>query len=188
MRAAGTIRNSHENCNTSSAVFIHLLYLLAGVLLLLAGRRLFWLAVGLAAFVFSLQLTSGLLGEGSLAWIASGVIGLAAAWLAVKFLRSLAYLLGFLAGAILLPAASASIGLDVGWYVLALAGGVLGFVLVALTLQWGLVLITAFAGAEALSQGVQSSLALKEPTANVLFLLLLALGIAWQGARVRQQH
>lgn len=161
-------------------MIIHILSLLAGVLLLLAGRRLFWLAAGLTAFLFSWQLSSSLFGGGSLVWLTSAAIGLIFAWLAVKFFRSLTYFFGFLAGAIILPAVSALIGLDIGWYALALAGGVTGFILVAVTLHWGLILITAFAGAEALSQGVQSSLALNNPTTNIIFLVLLALGIAWQ--------
>jgi len=169
-------------------VIIDILSLLAGVLLLLAGRRLFWLAAGLTAFLLSWQITSDLLGSGLLVWAMSGVIGLVFAWLAVKFFRSLTYFFGFLAGAIILPAVAALIGLDMGWYVLALTGGVMGFVLVALTLHWGLILITAFAGAEALSQGVQSSLALNNPTTNILFLVLLALGIAWQAGGMQMKR
>jgi hypothetical protein len=168
-------------------VLIEILSLGAGVLLLLAGRRMFWLAVGLAACLLSWQALASLLGSGWLALVLSLLAGVACAWLTVRFVRTVALLAGFLVGAILLPAGANLLGIEIGWYALALAGGVLGAVLVALAMNWGLILATAFAGAGAIAEGLRSSLALSAPMANVILLALLALGVAWQGSQLRKR-
>ena len=107
-------------------MLLEILSLGAGVLLLLAGRRLFWLAVGLAACLLSWQALAALLGYGWLALALSLLAGLACAWLTVRFVRTVALLTGFLVGAILLPAGANLLGVEIGWYALALAGGVGG--------------------------------------------------------------
>jgi hypothetical protein len=177
---------SHKYCNYT-CVLIDMISLATGVLLLLAGRRLFWLAVGLAACLLTWRALASLLGEG---WISLGLsllAGLACAWLTVRFVRTVALMAGFLVGAILLPAGASLLGIDVGWYALALTGGVGGAVLVALAMNWGLILATAFAGAGAIAEGLRASLALSAPVANVILLALLALGVTWQASQLRRR-
>lgn len=116
----------------------------------------------------------------------SAVIGLVLGWLAVKFVRLMALLAGFVAGAFFLPAAGRALGLNIGWFALALAGGTGGVILMALALGWGLVLATAFAGALILSEGLRTSLGLSDTVANIILLILLALGVAWQGSTMRR--
>ena len=159
----------------------------AGLLLLLAGRRMFWLAVGLGAFLLSWRVLAALLGEGWLALGLSLLAGLVCAWLTVRFVRMVALLAGFLAGAVLLPAGASLLGVNIGWYALALAGGVGGAVIVALAMNWGLILATAFAGAGAIAEGLRLSLQLSAPAANVILLALLALGVAWQASQLRRR-
>jgi hypothetical protein len=168
-------------------VLIELISLAVGVLLLLAGRRLFWLAIGLAACLLSWRALASLLGSGWIALVLSVLAGLACAWLTVRFVRMVALVTGFLAGAILLPAGASLLGIDIGWYALALAGGVLGAVLVALAMSWGLILATAFAGAGAIADGLRGSLALSAPAANVILLALLALGVTWQASQLKRR-
>jgi hypothetical protein len=181
-----SIHFSHKYCNLGS-VLIEILSLAAGVLLLLAGRRLFWLAVGVAACLLSWRALGSLLGSGWLPLALSVLAGLACAWLTVRFVRTVALLTGFLAGAMLLPAGANLLGIETGWYALALAGGVLGAALVALAMNWGLILATAFAGAGAIAEGLRGSLALSAPAANVILLALLALGVAWQSSQLRRR-
>ena len=157
------------------------------MLLLLAGRRMFWLAVGLAACLLSWRALAAFFGAGWIPLALSLLLGVACAWLTVRFVRTVALLAGFLVGAILLPAGAGLLGIDIGWYALALAGGVVGAVLVAMAMNWGLILATAFAGAGAIAEGLRGSLALSASAANVILLTLLALGVAWQASQLRRR-
>jgi hypothetical protein len=168
-------------------MLIEWISLAAGVLLLLAGRRMFWLAIGLASFLLSWRALAALLGEGWLALALSLLAGLVCAWLTVRFVRLVALLAGFFVGAVLLPAGASLLGVNIGWYALALAGGVGGAVIVALALNWGLILATAFAGAGAIAEGLRTSLQLSAPMANVILLALLALGVAWQASQLKRR-
>ncbi len=167
-------------------MLVQFISLATGVLLLLAGRRLFWLAVGAAAALLSWKFLQPLLGGGWLGLALPATAGLLMGWLAVRFVRLMAMLAGFLAGVVLLPAAGELLRLEVGWFALALAGGVCGMTLTALALGWGLVLTTAFAGALTLANGLRDSLGLSAPAANVTLLVLLALGVAWQAGGFRR--
>ena len=114
-------------------MLIEILSLAAGVLLLLAGRRLFWLAVGMAACLLSWRALASLLGSGWLPLALSVLAGLACAWLTVRFVRTVALLTGFLAGAMLLPAGANLLGIETGWYALALAGGLAAGLAIAIS-------------------------------------------------------
>ena len=52
---------------------------------------------------------------------------------------------------------------------------------------WGLVLLTAFIGGSVLASGAREALSLAAPATNILFLLLLILGVTWQGSQLREQ-
>lgn len=77
-----------------------LLGLVAGALLLVAGRRLFWLFVGLVGFFVGLRFAPGLLsGEsGWLQWLVAALFGVAGMFLAVVLQRFAVALAGFLIG------------------------------------------------------------------------------------------
>lgn len=159
-----------------------------GLMLLLAGRRLFWLAVGLLAFLLSWKLVTLFAGD---SWLVLGACLLASsifAWLAVRFIRWSAYLFGLLGGALAAPLILGALGMQVNPFLAAAIGGLTGLVLVMVTLNWGLILLTAFTGASVIASGVRDSLVLSPPPTNILFLLLLILGIAWQGATLREKR
>ena len=157
------------------------------MLLLLAGRRLFWLAIGLLAFLLSWSLVSLLLGVSTLALVVCILASSIFAWLAVKFIRWSAYLFGLLGGGFALPVMLNALGVDVSWFLAAAIGGLTGLALVMLTLKWGLVLLTAFIGGSVLASGAREALSLAAPATNILFLLLLILGVTWQGSQLREQ-
>src|SRR3990172_4322423 len=117
---------------------------ITGLLLLLSGRRLFWLAIGLLAFLLSWSLVSLLLGVSTLALVVCILASWIFAWLAVKFIRWSAYLFGLLGGGFALPVMLNALGVDVSWFLAAAIGGLTGLSLVMLTLKWGLVLLTPF--------------------------------------------
>ncbi|MBE9474380.1 MAG: hypothetical protein IMY85_05775 [Chloroflexi bacterium] len=159
--------------------------LVAGVLLLFYGKRLFWLAAALVAFLFGWQLFGNLLGP-ELSLILAGVLGIVFAWLAIKFVKIAAYIVGFLAGAVALPFLVGIFGLDMNWFFLALIGGAIGLILVAVAFDWGLILITAWAGASAISFALQNWVSMSGTFATVVFLVLMIVGVFWQASRRRK--
>jgi hypothetical protein len=159
--------------------------LVAGMLLLFYGKRLFWLAAALIAFLFGWQLFGNLLGPG-LSLILAGVLGIVFAWLAIKFVKIAAYIVGFLAGAVALPFLMGIFGLDMSWFILALIGGAIGLILVAVAFDWGLILITAWAGASAISFALQNWVSMSGTFATVVFLVLMIVGVLWQASRKRK--
>ena len=162
-----------------------ILVFMAGLLLLFFGKRLFWLAAALIAFLFSWRFFGNLFGLEMLALILSVVMGIIFAWLAIRFVRIVAYIIGFLAGAFGLPFFVGVFGFDSSWLLLALIGGVLGFILITVALDWGLILITAWAGSSAVVLGLQQVdwFTISGALESLIFFGLLILGVAWQATR-----
>jgi len=160
--------------------------LVAGVLLLFFGKRLFWLAAALVAFLFGYQLFGNLLGPG-LSLLLAVVLGIIFAWLAIKFIKWAAYFIAFLAGAIALPYLMGIFGIEMTWFILALIGGAIGLILVAVAFDWGLLLITAWAGASAITFGLQQWLTLDGTLGTVIFLVLMVVGVLWQASQRRKE-
>ncbi len=157
--------------------------LVAGALLLFFGKRLFWLAAALVAFLFGWQLFDKFSLVPGLSLIISVIFGIVFAWLAIKFVRIVAYIVGFLAGAVALPFLVGIFGLEMSWFILALIGGAIGLILVAVAFDWGLILITAWAGASAIIFALQNWVTLSSTISTVVFLVLMILGIFSQAAR-----
>lgn len=163
-----------------------LIALAAGVLLLFFGKRLFWLAAALVAFLFGWRLFGDPLGTG---WslILAVVIGIFFAWLAIKFIRITVYIIGFMAGAVALPLLTGVFGVDMNLLFKAGIGGAIGLILVAIAFEWGLILITAWAGASAAVFGLKNMIDLGDSSvATVAFFALLVVGILWQASQRRK--
>jgi hypothetical protein len=159
--------------------------LVAGALLLFFGKRLFWLAAALVAFLFGWQLFGNIFGPG-LSLVIAVVLGIVFAWLAMKFIKIAAYIVGFLAGAVALPFLVGIFGLDMSWFILAIIGGAIGLILVAVAFDWGLILITAWAGASAITFALQNWVSMSSTFNTVVFLVLMVVGLLWQASRRRK--
>lgn len=156
-----------------------------GALLLVAGRRLFWIAVGVAGFVLGFVLTTRLLGggEGWLALAAGLACGILGAVLAVLVQKLAVAVAGFLiGGGAAATLATEAFGLAPGaqWLVF-IAAGIVAALLAALVFDGALVVLSALLGAAMVSgllplPAVQRLLAL---------LALAALGIVVQLAAGR---
>jgi hypothetical protein len=160
--------------------------LVAGLLLLFFGKRLFWLAAGLVAFLFGYQLFGNLFGV----WwslLIGVILGIIFAWLSIKFVKMAAYFIAFLAGAIALPFLMGIFGIEMSWFFLALIGGAIGLILVAVAFDWGLILITAWAGASAVTFGLKQWWTLDGTFGMVIFLVLMVVGVLWQASQRRKK-
>ena len=157
----------------------------AGLLLLFAGRRFFWLAAALVAFLFTFNLFENLFGGGWLGLIVAVIAGAILAWLATKFIKIAGYIVGALAGAVGLPIFLNMLGIDWGWLLMALIGAVVGFLLMMFLFDWGLILLTSWAGANAVTGKVTGQWTLSTTIATIIFVVLLAAGIFVQAGQMR---
>ncbi|GAB4438585.1 MAG: hypothetical protein OHK0015_32420 [Chloroflexi bacterium OHK40] len=151
--------------------------ILVGLLPLFLGRRLFWLFVGVAGFLFGLTLAQAGMGEapGWMQLLVGVLVGLVCGGLAVIFTRPMAMLGGFFA----LSSLGVAIGvwLDApGWmfWLLFIVFGLIGVLLVALLFDWAIIIASAANGAAAVVTG----LAVFVPMPGWLRLLLMAIVFA----------
>ncbi len=161
---------------------------IAGLALLVFGRKAFWLFVAGVGFFAGIALAARFL-QGQPDWLVL-VLALVAGGLgalAAIFLQHLAVTVaGFLAGGYMLVEFSQWLGIDMGGWMLFvfLVGGLLGAGLVASTFEWALIIITSLSGATLLVQSFQID--------GLLRLALLAAfamaGIILQAAALRRER
>ena len=157
-----------------------------GVIVLLFGRRLFWLCVAAIGFAAGVELAPQFVHEPSplLALIFAIVLGLVGALLAL-FLQKLAIALaGFLAGekfAVALMAAFFVHQSQTHWLTF-LIGGVIGALLLLMLFDWALIVISSLLGAYLIS-GVVS---LPAAGSVLLFAGLMLCGILVQAASLQR--
>jgi hypothetical protein len=156
-----------------------LLVLLAGVALLLAGRRLFWLFVGLVGFFTVYQWFepySGTVGTGR--WIFAVAAGLLGILLAIFLQRFAVALAGFFVGG---WAVVQFLGLNVSQLrtvdlVICLVAGILAAILAIKVFEVALVFLSSLAGASLIVDALHPGSGL----AKLLLVGLLVVGIAVQ--------
>lgn len=154
--------------------------LVAGVLLLVLGYRLFWLFVGGAGFLAGFALAERYFGGGH-GWVilavslAAGALGVLLAFFIGKLAVAAA---GFFAGAWLGTQGAATLGgssVSAFWLGF-LVGGVLGALFLSLLFDWTLIFFTSLTGAALCVQALHRGLVLS----TLLFVVLLAAGILVQ--------
>ena len=152
-------------------------FLIAGVAMLVAGRRLFWLFVGLAGFVVGLQTAPLLVGPHSvlLVWAVGLVCGAIGVVLALFFQHLAIAIGGFMAGsAIAVQLTHLMWGRPDG--IVMLIGGIVGAVALFLLFDWALILLSATAGASLIVQAV----GMRMNAGPLAFILLAVIGVAIQ--------
>ena len=158
----------------------NILPIIAGIILLLFGRKLFWLFVGLAGFLFGLEIAPQLfhLDSTVITYLVALLVGIVSAILAI-FLQRLAFALGgFFAGGYVgnmlaeqLQAGDSS----TIWFVVA---GVIGAVFAALLMDWAIIILSSLVGAGAIVDGFNIH---GGPVGLILLLVLLLAGCIFQG-------
>jgi hypothetical protein len=174
-----------------------LLVLLAGAALLLAGRRLFWLFVGVVGFFAGLRLALQVLGHGAqgMRWIVALAAGLLGVVLALALQRMAVALAGFFVGAY---AAALLLGTNfshlwahpgahagAGNLLLCVLAGVIAAVLALWMFEGALIVLSSFAGAGLIVEGLR----LGRGAGGAVLLVLTVVGIAVQaGVTARGAH
>ncbi len=157
------------------------LTLALGILLLLFGRRAFWIFVAVAGFIAGLTFAPQFMSGQSelvilLIAIVAGIIG---AFLAIM-LEWLAILIaGFLAGAYLATSLAVSLGMTIaaGNWVIYIIGGIIGLLLVATLFDWAIIILSVLLGAEIIMHFLGTSVSAYY---WLVFLGLIVVGIVVQ--------
>ncbi len=156
------------------------LRILAGIGLLVFGRKLFWLFVGLIGFVSGIQVATRFF-PGQPEWmilaiaLTAGVLGA----LLTLFLQWLAIgLAGFFAGAYIVTrllhvSGLATSGMD---WLLFLIGGILGLMLIVIFFDWALIILSSLVGAGLITESIH----VDHSAAMLLFIALVITGFAVQ--------
>jgi hypothetical protein len=137
-----------------SDIHYPLMFLVVGLLLLLLGRRLFWLFVGAAGFVIGVEAAPYILPhQGELfTLIVALVLGLVGALLAI-FVQKLAVAIGGFVGggylaAVLCAPLMGGVGMTYpGSWLCFLIGGILGAILMMVFFNWALIILSSLQGA-----------------------------------------
>jgi MFS family permease len=160
---------------------MHWIDIFAGAVLLLFGRRLFWLFVGCIGFIAGFEIASRLI-QGQPQWliflVALGV-GLVGAVASIFLQRLVVGIAGFFAGGYFLSAVAVAVlhnhHQPVPWIAYAM-GGILGAILTMTLLDPALILLSSLAGATAIAQNAP----LNQSKQEILFIALLIFGIVVQ--------
>ena len=162
--------------------------IILGIVLLIAGRKLFWLFVGALGFVIGLMLATRFVSTDSqiLLLVIALVAGLIGAGLAVAVQSFAVGVAGFLAGGYGLLTLLSGLNWDFGnfqWAVF-VVGGVLGAILVSVLFEWALIILSSLTGASLLVQ----SFKVQDGMATVILIGLFVVGLAIQsGIQYRER-
>jgi hypothetical protein len=154
----------------------------AGIVLLLFGRRLFWLFVGLLGFFGGFSLAARYFAEQP-AWITlliaagCGLIGI----LVALFLQRVAIAIaGFLAGGMFATNVLKITGWQLDPTIAYILIGIVGAILLSVLFEWALIFFTSLTGAMLITR----SITLQPSIETGLIILLVVLGIVIQ-SRIR---
>ncbi|MBO0696198.1 MAG: DUF4203 domain-containing protein [Verrucomicrobia bacterium] len=159
---------------------------LIGVVILLFGRKLFWLCVAAVGFVAGAEITPHLVQQPSplLALTVALVLGLIGALLAL-FLQKIAIaVLGFLAGGKIAGVIAAAFFIHYAQYstVIFVIGGIVGAILLLFLFDWALIIVSSLIGAHL----IQSAIVLPAFGSTIVFVGLTIIGILVQAASLRR--
>jgi len=166
---------------------IPILSILIGAVVLLFGRRLFWLCVAAVGFAAGMEVAPHLVHEPSavLQLSVAIVIGFVGALLALFLQKVAIAIAGFLAGGKLAMALVAAFITEGARYpgVTFVIGGIIGAVLLLSLFDWALIVMSAVVGAYLIGH----TIVLPPTGETILFVGLAVLGIIVQAANFRRR-
>ena len=161
---------------------------LIGAVILLFGRKLFWLCVAAIGFAAGVEIAPHFVNEPSplLALTIALVLGLIGALLEL-FLQKIAIaVLGFLAGGKLAGAIAGAFFVHYAQYstIIFVVGGLVGAILLLALFDWALIVVSALIGAHL----IQSAIVLPPSGSTIVFIGLAIIGILVQAASLRRRQ
>jgi len=164
---------------------------LVGLLLLVLGRRLYWLFVAGVGFLYGLKLAPLLMPEQSetVIVIVALVLALVGALVAVVATKVVLGMIGFVAGGGIAVLLLGNLGID---RVIALAvyliAGVIGAVLLLVLFDWTLIVLSSLAGASLIVMSAERLLQMPPIAGTLLVLVLAAIGALIQAGLWRRRR
>src|SRR5437762_6437204 len=159
---------------------------LIGVVVLLFGRKLFWLCVAAAGFVAGAEIAPHLVHEPSplLQLTVALVLGLIGALLAFLLQKIAIAVVGFLAGGKLASAIAAAFFVHYSQYstIIFVVGGLIGAMLLLFLFDWALIVVSSFIGAHM----IQNAIVLPSSGSTIVFLGRAIVGMVVQAASLRR--
>lgn len=157
--------------------------IVAGAVLLVLGRRLFWLFVAIAGFYFGFEVARALAAEQPawLFWTIAIGAGLIGAVLAMLLQRVGFALGGFYAGGYIALVAAERFAPGTIGVAAFLVGGVIGAVLATLLMDWAIIVLSCLVGAAL----VVPALGLQPLASALVYAGLVAVGIVVQAQLMR---
>ncbi len=160
------------------------LHVAIGLAVLLFGRSLFWLLVGLAGFLLGAQLVP-LSFPDLPAWaalVAGTVAGLVGALFTILAERVAFGIAGFFAGALLALYTAKALGIVGAEPAIALGGGLAGAVVAVLLTDWAIIVLASLVGARVIVIAV----GLSGPLGLGVYAALVVIGLVVQHALLRR--
>jgi uncharacterized membrane protein YsdA (DUF1294 family) len=156
-------------------------YFVAGVALLIMGRKLFWLFAAAIGFLFGMSIAQQLLPGQSqtIILLVALIIGGLGAVLAIMVQKIAISLAGFIAGGYLVSLLVPALSINLGTYLwlAVIIGGIIGAVLSSTMFDLALILLSSAIGASVIT----NHLTLPQPFPLVLLVALFIMGVVIQG-------
>ena len=154
---------------------MHFFNIILGLIMLIFGRKLFWLFVGIVGFLAGMKFAGMLFADQSpwmliLGGLAAGVIG---ALLAAFFQRLAFALGGFFGGAYFALIVAQPLGIAEHSMLLAVVGGGIGAIVAILLMDWAIIVISCLVGAGT----IVPQLGFRQSKSAIIFVVLVIIGI-----------
>ena len=167
---------------------LSLVRILMGTILLLAGRKLYWLFIAVVGFISGILLVDIIVPQLStwLLILVGLIIGSLCALLAVFLNRLAVALVGFLGGGLLATQLMAYFEVgsgDLTW-ISFIVGGIIGIILAVFLFDWALIVFSSLFGAILIGSAWENPSAL----VNLFLLVLLLVGIGIQAGLMYRQR
>jgi len=164
-----------------------ILWAIGGIVLLAAGRKLYWLFVALVGFAAGFMLAGMFIKTDAdwIKWLIAIGIGILGGILAVGLQKFAVGIAGFIAGGYGLVYFLQTIGVKIGdvTWPFFIGGGIVGAVLVVAMFEFALILLSSVAGSTMVSQTFNFT----GWMVTAAFLLLVLVGILIQWATLRAE-
>ena len=160
--------------------------ILIGAIVLLFGRKLFWLLIALMGFLLGYELATVVFDDmATWAAVLLGVgVGALGALVAIIFQRMAFALAGFYAGGFMAMRLAAEFQQAEHATVYFVIGGILGAIIAAVLMDRAIILLSSIVGAGAIVQGAHL-----EPAISLLvFIVLVIVGLVIQSRQLRPKH
>ena len=158
--------------------------LVVGLLLLVLGRRLYWLFVAGIGFVTGLQLGPRLLPDQSelVIVVVALVLALVGALVAVVATKLALGIIGFVAGGGVAILLLGNLGMDGGTLapIIYVVAGIAGAILLLVLFDWALIVLSSLAGSSLVVMSLTEMLALPSVVGGILIVVLAVIGVLIQ--------